>query len=109
MISTASVCKTEGAARAIVALSKLASFMLQSAHYYRFQIIGWPPTFDYPDSVTAMDFAPKNLQRSKKDTIQKWDSYHLIYAMYVGTTVKNSWYLLRFEAFDGSGEIPFVL
>lgn len=109
MISTASVRKTEGAARAIVALSKLASFMLQSAHYYRFRIIGWPPTFDYPDSVTAMDFAPKNLQRSKKDTIRKWDSYRLIYAMYVGTAVKNSRYLLRFEAFDGSGEIPFVL
>ena len=78
--------------------------MLQSSHYYRFKITGWPVGLEFPDSVSALDFAPKGLHGPAKDIIKGWSSYLLLYAIYVGTPANNKRYLLKFKIIEGSGE-----
>lgn len=68
----------------------MASYMLQSLKYRRFQIVGWPHNLQLPISAATVDAISFKARIPMKDLIKSWYSYRLLSSMYVGSTSGSS-------------------
>jgi hypothetical protein len=101
------VHKGKAETRAQVAFSSVAKYMLDSIHYHRFRIVGWPADLDLPDSVNRVDAIslPGPVKsKPRLHAIQHWYSYRLLYSMYAGVIFGKSRVLIQFEKLLPYGE-----
>ena len=70
--------------RPTVAIPVMASYMLQSLSYDRFQILGWPYDLRLPNSAAMVDAISFKAQIPMKEVIKSWYSYRLLSGIYVG-------------------------